>query len=170
MAPGFGIDAKLNFDVLVGLGENLLSRALGSRTDPYLNFNFLVEIEGLIVGGFTDVAGLQAEIETHDYREGGLNDYVHRLAGPVRYPSNLVLKHGLTDSAVLWEWHRDVRRGIVERRNVTIILCDSSGLPAASWTLEKAYPVKWSGPDLKADSNTVAVESVELVHCGFAPA
>lgn len=170
MGLGFGIDAKLNFNVLVGMGENLVSRVLGSRTDPYLNFNFLVEIEGLIVAGFTDVTGLQAEIETHDYREGGLNDYIHRLAGPVRYPSNLVLKHGLTDSTVLWDWHRDVRRGIVERRNVTVILCDSSGLPSASWTLEKAYPVKWSGPDLRADSSTVAVESVELVHCGFAPA
>ncbi|HET6420516.1 MAG TPA: phage tail protein [Geobacteraceae bacterium] len=170
MALGFGIDAKLNIDVLVGMGKNLVSTALGLNGDPYLNFNFLVEIEGLLVGGFTDVTGLQAEIETHEYREGGLNDYIHRLAGPVRYPSSLALKHGLTDSTVLWEWHRDVRSGIIERRNVTIILCDTTGLPSASWTLEKAYPVKWSGPDLKADSNTVAVESVELVHCGFAPA
>ena len=84
--------------------------ALGSRRDPYLSFNFLVELEGLLVGGFSEVSGLSAEIEIHDYREGGLNDYVHRLAGPVRYPASLVLKRGITDNQALWLWHSDVRR------------------------------------------------------------
>jgi hypothetical protein len=35
------------------------------------------------------------------------------------------------------------------------------------WDFRDAYPVKWSGPELKADSGTVAVESVELVHRGL---
>ena len=30
-----------------------------------------------------------------------------------------------------------------------------------------SFPVKWNGPDLKADGNTVAIESVELVHQGL---
>ncbi len=142
--------------------------ATNKRGDPYLNFNFLVELEGLVVGGFNDVTGLQSEIEVNDYREGGMNDYIHRLAGPARYPSNLILKHGLTDDATLWLWHRDVRRGIIARRNVTIMLRDTSGLPVYSWVLERAYPVRWVGPELKADSSTVAIETLELVHCGFA--
>jgi phage tail-like protein len=58
--------------------------AVALRLDPYLNFRFLVEIQGLIVAGFSEVNGLQAEIETFEYREGGLNDYAHRLPGPVR--------------------------------------------------------------------------------------
>jgi phage tail-like protein len=140
------------------------------RTDPYLSFNFLVEIEGLVVGGFSDVSGFQAEIEVHDYREGGLNDYIHRLAGPARYPSNLVLKRGITDSQTLWQWHCDVRNGIVTRRNITIILLDTAGRTVRAWHLEKAYPVRWVGPELKAETNTVAVETLELVHCGFAAA
>ncbi len=138
------------------------------RGDPYLSFNFLVEVEGLVVGGFNDVSGLQSEIEVNDYREGGVNDYIHRLAGPARYPSNLVLKHGLTDDTTLWLWHRDVRRGIIIRRKVTILLQDASGSTVNSWILEKAYPVRWVGPELKADSSTVAIETLELVHCGFA--
>ncbi|MSM38813.1 MAG: phage tail protein [Geobacter sp.] len=141
--------------------------ALGSRRDPYLSFNFLVELEGLLVGGFSEVSGLQAEIELHDYREGGLNDYVHRLAGPVRYPANLVLKRGITDNQALWLWHCDVRRGIIARRNLTVILQDQTGQPVNYWHLERAYPVRWMGPELRADSNTVAVETLELVHCGF---
>ncbi len=36
-----------------------------------------------------------------------------------------------------------------------------------SWTFQKAYPIKWTGPVLKADSNTIAFESIELVHQGI---
>lgn len=139
-------------------------------TDPYLGFNFLVEIDGLIAGGFSEVRGLQAELEVHDYREGGVNDYLHRLAGPVRYPANLVLRRGLTDVESLWLWFRDVRRGTVVRRNVTIMLRDAGGRSAASWHLMRAYPVRWIGPELRGDANTVAVETLELAHSGFSAA
>ncbi len=56
-------------------------RLLGIRNDPYMPFNFLVEIEGLLVGGFTEVTGLTVETETEDFREGGVNEYVHKLPG-----------------------------------------------------------------------------------------
>jgi phage tail-like protein len=137
------------------------------RNDPYLSFNFLVEVEGLVAGGFREVSGLQAEVEVHDYREGGLNGFIHRLPGPARYPANLVLKHGMTDDHGLWLWHRDVRRGIIQRRNITVILLDSARQPVQHWHLERAYPVRWVGPELRADSNAVALESLEFVHCGF---
>jgi len=141
--------------------------AVGVRTDPYRSFNFLVEIDGLVVGGFSEVSGLQAEIEVHDYREGGLNQYMHRLAGPVRYPGNLLLKRGVTDNLSLWLWHKEIRSGVVKRRNVTILLRDSAGQVARVWHLDQAWPVRWSGPELRADGNTVAVETLELAHCGF---
>src|SRR5262245_21656651 len=96
--------------------------AVGTRTDPYLTFNFLVEIEGLVVGAFTEVAGLQVETEVEDYREGGQNGYTHKLPGPTRYPSNLVLKHGLTDAETLWEWHQQVTQGNIQRKNGSIVL------------------------------------------------
>jgi phage tail-like protein len=60
----------------------------GNRIDPYLGFNFLVEIGSLVVGGFSEVTGLQAEVQTEDYREGGVNEYAHKLAGPTNYPAN----------------------------------------------------------------------------------
>jgi len=141
--------------------------AVGVRKDPYLTFNFLVEIDGLVVGGFSEVSGLQAEVEVQDYREGGLNDFIHRLAGPVRYPANLVLKRGLTEVQTLWLWHRDVRRGIVNRRNLSILLLDATREIVAGWNVAQAYPVRWVGPEMRAEAATVAVETVELVHCGF---
>jgi phage tail-like protein len=140
---------------------------LGIRNDPYMTFNFLVEIEGLIVGGFSEASGLQVETVVETYREGGLNEYEHKLAGPTRYPSNLILKHGLTDIETLWSWHQDVVHGVIKRKNGTIYLLDQQRLPAMWWDFLEAYPVKWVGPDLRAESNTVAVETVELVHRGI---
>jgi phage tail-like protein len=156
-----GIDVGLN--AAFALGTNLL----GIRNDPYLAFNFFVEIEGLLVGGFSEVTGLQVETEIQEYREGGLNKYIHKLPGPTRYPSNLILKRGLTDIETLWSWHQDVIAGTIERKNGSIYLLDRMRLPAMWWNFTDAYPVKWTGPELRAESNTVAFESVELVHRGI---
>ena len=141
--------------------------AVGDRVDPYLSFHFLVEIEGLVIGGFNEVTGLTVEVEIEEYREGGLNAYVHKLAGPTRYPNNLVLKHGLTDSDTLWNWHQDVANGNIQRRNGSIILLDSAGEEQWRWNFVDAYPVRWVGPDLRAGSAEVAIETLELVHRGL---
>jgi len=149
------------------VGLNLAAGLLGIRNDPYLSLNFLVEIEGILVAGFQEVTGLQVETETEDYREGGVNGYVHKLAGPTRYPQNLVLKKGLTDIESLWRWHQQVVQGDVRRRNGSIYLLDRAGLPAMWWNFTGAYPVKWSGPDFRAEQGAVAVEQLELVHRGI---
>ena len=143
------------------------AEALGVRNDPFMSFSFLVELEGLIVGGFSEVSGLQIETEIKEYREGGLNEYVHRFVGPTKYPSNLVLKHGLTALEGLWLWHQDVVQGVIERRNGTVYLLSEQRLPLMWWDVIDAVPVKWSGPELKADSSAIAVQSVELAHRGI---
>jgi phage tail-like protein len=146
---------------------SVATNMLGVRLDPFAAFNFLVEIEGLLVGGFSEVGGLQIETEFQDYREGGLNEYIHKLPGPTRYPQNLVLKHGLTAIDALWDWHQEVVQGTVKRRNGTIYLLDRQGLPLMWWDFLQAYPVRWTGPDLRADTSEVAFETVELVHRGI---
>ena len=139
--------------------------------DPFLSFRFRVEITDrnnkLEVGGFSEVTGLQVEVEVFDYREGGLNDYIHKLAGPVRYPSNLILKHGLMDADIIWQWERQMLQGAIARRNVSIILMDSAGQDKWRWDFKDAFPVRWSGPDLRAGSAEVAIETLELAHRGF---
>ena len=141
-------------------------RTPGTRGDPYTAFNFLVRVDEEDVGGFSEVRGLEAEVTTEDYTEGGVNDYVHKLPGPTRHPP-VVLKRGLTSNLKLWSWHRKLIRGEVERKQVTIFLLDTQGNVVDWWSLKDAYPVKWVGPQLKADGNAVAVESVELVHRGM---
>lgn len=136
------------------------------RTDPYLGYRFLVEIEGLVVGGFSEVTGLQAETEVEEVREGGVNGAVLRLPKATKFP-NLVLKRGITDSDALWHWYQEVVDGYVNRQGGAVILWDEEGQEVWRWEFEGAYPVKWVGPDLKADGNAVAIETLELVHNGL---
>jgi phage tail-like protein len=139
---------------------------IGKRLDPYLSYKFRVEIDSLIVGGFSEVSGLQVETETEDRREGGVNDFVHKLPKGSKQ-ANITLKRGITESAALWNWQQDVVKGKVKRKNVRIILLDAQENEKWYWTFENAYPVKWQGPDFKADSSTTAIETLELVHHGL---
>ncbi|HKX32509.1 MAG TPA: phage tail protein [Blastocatellia bacterium] len=144
----------------------LVPKMLGVRADPYQVFNFLIEIEGIFSGGFSECSGLQVETEYMDYREGGQNDFVHRFAGPTKYPP-LVLKHGLTQIDGLWVWHQEIVKGNITRQNGTIYLLDKQGIPVIWWDFKEAFPVRWTGPELRAGSNEVAFESVELAHRGL---
>jgi len=134
--------------------------------EPFTGFNFAVEIEGLIVGGFTSVEGLESELRTIEYREGGVNGYVHRLPDGAN-TSTIVLRHGLTANISLWSWFDNTVRGAVQRRNGTIALLDRQGVPLVWWNFRRALPVRWSGPALAADSDAIAVESIELAHEGL---
>lgn len=156
---------------MTSLGRNaafsLTTNLLGIRADPYQVFNFFIEIQGILVGGFSECSGLQVETELQEYREGGLNEYVHHFAGATKYPP-LVLKHGLTPIDGLWSWHQDiVSEGKVKRRNGTIYLLNRKRIPLIWWNFKDAFPYKWTGPELRADSGDVAFESVELVHRGL---
>lgn len=140
--------------------------ATGDRRDPYGSFRFHLEIDSVIVAGFSEVSGLTVETEVEERSEGGVNDHVHTFAKGTKSP-RLGLKHGLTDSDALWRWHQEVAAGRIQRRDGRILLFDSAGAERWRWTFEGAYPVKWTGPDLRGDSNTVAFETVELVHRGI---
>lgn len=148
------------------IGVSVATGLPGLRVDPYQSNNFVVEIEGLVVGGFAECSGLQIETESHEYREGGENDFVHRFAGPTRHPL-LVLKHGVSPIDGLWGWHQDVAAGDIKRRNGTIYLLNQAQVPVLWWHFREAIPLKWSGPDLRADSASVAFESIELAHRGL---
>lgn len=139
----------------------------GGRREPYMNYNFLVEIEGLLTGGFTEVSGLESQIETEKYPEGGVNEYTHHFPTRIQY-SNLVLSRGLGDSNALWDWYNDAAHGQVRRKNGTIMLLDRQLLPVMWWNFKDAYPIRWTGPQLNSiDGSSYAIERLELVHHGI---
>lgn len=134
--------------------------------DPYRVFNFVVEINGTQAAGFSEVTGLEARTETEDYREGGVNDYVHKIAKETRY-NNVTLKHGITDDTSLWDWCNTVRSGRVERKTLSVVLMDPQRNEKWRWVFRDAFPVKWNATDLSGSGNTIVVESVEFAHHGI---
>jgi phage tail-like protein len=136
------------------------------RSDPYLGCNFLIAIEGLVVGGFSECSGLEVETEVVPYREGGVNDYIHRFAGATSSPP-LVLRHGITSGGELWLWCQMTAAGQIDRRNGTIFLHDTGGTAVIQWDFREAFPHKWTGPELRAETASVAFETIELAHRGL---
>jgi phage tail-like protein len=141
--------------------------ATDSRNDPYRAFNFVLEIDNVARGAFSEVGGLTAEGDSVDYREGSdLQSNVRKLMGLRKY-ANLTLKRGWTQDKSLWDWYTNVMNGEPDRRNVTIVLMNERREPVLRWHAENAWINKIEGPSLKASSNDVAMESVELVHEGL---
>jgi phage tail-like protein len=144
--------------------------AQSSTVDPFLVTKFWVEIAGVAEGVFQECSGLSVETEVLEYPEGGVNNHVHRLPGRTKY-SNVTLKRGWTQSDELWKWYAKIVAGDIERKAVSIILFENKGANAgkekARWNLDLAYPIKWQGPDFRAESNTIAVETLVLAHSGW---
>lgn len=138
----------------------------GDRTDPYPSFRYHVEIDGLLAGGFSAVRGLEVELETEEYEEGGVHRYAHVLPTRFTYP-NLVLERGVTESRALWEWMSRAKYGIPERKSGRIVVLDTTGQEARGWAFRDGYPVRWEGPELDADRAEVAIETLEIAHHGL---
>lgn len=128
-------------------------------------FRFLIECGGNVSAAFAECSGLKAEVDVFKYEEGGQNEFVHQLPGRRKW-SNIVLKRGVTDSLDLWDWYKE-KIAKDRRRNISIILYDETHQSGTRWELQGAYPVRWEGPAMKADGNTVAIETLELAHNGF---
>jgi len=97
------------------------------RNDPYTSFNFQIELidnNQLVFVNCSEVTGLEPNTEFEEYREGGRNDFSHKLPTLTKYP-NLVLKQGMTESMVLFNWYRDVIRGTISPKSISIVLLDS---------------------------------------------
>lgn len=135
------------------------------KKDPYSGYNFIVEIDDTIAAGFTEVSGLSAQTEFDTVKEGGVNDYEHKLPRGIKY-SDITLKRGLVDW-VLWEWYRETIYGTIKRKSGTIKLRDHSGNTVLIWSFVDAFPIKWEGPILNASTNTVASEVLVLTHQGL---
>lgn len=133
------------------------------NVEGFPNCRFYLEIGSDAQAVFTDVSGLQLEMTTFDYEEGGQNDFVHRLPGRVK-AGNLTLKRGMTRSNDLLKWFLEVASGNVVRQNVSLVVFDVEGKRLATWNFENAYPVKWVGPQLEAAGTAIAIETLELAH------
>jgi phage tail-like protein len=138
----------------------------GKRNDPYGQFNFLVEIDGVIEGGFSECSGLTTDTNMIEYREGSEITTTRKLPGLMKY-NNIVLKRGWTKDRKLWEWRKKVIDGKTERQSGTIVLQDEARKTALRWNFREGWPSKWEGPALNAKTSEVAIETLEIAHEGL---
>lgn len=151
------------------------------RIDPLGVFNFyltLIDTSNVVgtlitaamnykVAGFSECSGLDATVEVIDYKEGGLNDYVHKFPTRASH-ANLTLKHGviyLYDD--LWSWHYEFVQGRGNRKDGLVVLLDEAKKPAKVWKFKRGIPMKWVGPSLNAAQSNAAIESLEIAHEGL---
>lgn len=135
--------------------------------DPYSNFNFMVELDGINRGYFHEVSGLDSSIDVIEHREGGQNITPGKYPGQVKY-SNVTLKWGMAEDTELYDWHRRWIDGdpAAERKSGSIVLLDRQGQEKARWNFFNAWPTKWTGPGFNAEGNDIAIETLELAHEG----
>lgn len=138
----------------------------GQRKDPLRNFRFRVEIDGITQAGFSEASGFDATVDVIDYRVGDGPTHVSKLPGLTKH-GNITLKWGITDSIELYKWHKDVLDGIIQRKNISIIVIDEAGNDKARWDVTEAWPTKYTAPSFNAKGNEVAIETLEIVHEGI---
>ena len=133
-----------------------------TRTDPFLTCNFRVEIDGIPTASFSEVSGLEVEIDVVEYRNGNdaLNS-VRKLPG-LNKVTDITLKRGITLDSSLWDWINSFIQGNVSRRTMSIILQDELHNDVIRWNLSNAWPRKWGGPVFDAKSNEVAIETLVI--------
>jgi phage tail-like protein len=134
---------------------------------PFTCGNFRVEIDGITASSFSEVSGLEASIEVVEYRAGDAKlNTEQKLPGLNKF-SNITLKRGLTKDTSLWNWIKSAMAGSVNRANMAIIFLDQADNPVLTWQVRNAWPCKWSGPVLSAQSSEVAIETLEICHEGL---
>jgi len=153
----------------------------GVRADPSAGgaasggaFEPFASIRPEIVGGFSEVSGLEATMEPKVIKVGGRNYGPIQRAGQVSF-ATVVLKRGIIQSQHLWAWwslfagaDRATNGGWAasSRCDVSIALLRGR-TPVLGWQLENAMPVKFKVGDLNARGTEVAIEELHLVHEGL---
>lgn len=134
---------------------------------PLPAFHFQVEWGGKRIG-FSEVSGLNIEVQAIEYRDGASPVYsVQKMPGIPKY-GNITCKRGIVAGDNQYaEWLATIQLHQVERRDVTISLLNEEHAPVMVWKARNAFPVKIEGPGLKSTGNEVAIESLEIAHEGL---
>jgi phage tail-like protein len=141
--------------------------------DALAGYHFSIEIDGVSIAQFREVAGLSAEIQTIEHREnkpGGL-PVLKKLPGAQKF-GDITLKRGRTDSYELWNWLKTVHDGKIDdaRKNGSVVLFDYANGEKGRFNFTNGWPSKVSLGSMAAGGNDVLVEECTITHEGLAVA
>lgn len=134
---------------------------------PLPKFHFQVQWGGERIG-FTEVTGLDIQVEAIEYREGSSPEYSKiKMPGMHKF-SNITLKRGaMQGDSDFFKWMNTISLTASERRDIIISLLNETHEPVMTWKAKNAFPVKVQASDLKSDGNEVAIETLEIAHEGL---
>lgn len=139
---------------------------------PPVGFHFRVEFLDIESNDndirFQEVSGLASELTVEEVVEGGENRFTHRLPGRAKY-SNLILKRGLLTDSGLITWCKDAIENFdFTPATVNVTLLNEDHLPLSdTYSFIRAWPVKWSVSNFKAQENALTIETLELAYNYF---
>ena len=133
-------------------------------SDPALSLTYKCTIDGIIsLGTWTKIEGLGYAYDVTEYREGGVNGYIHKIVGPLKYENVRLSRPVDSDSEMIGLWLAANLIKIIPQ-TMSISALDSKGDEVTQWNLVNVVPVKWSGPSLAAGTSAVAIEKLEIAH------
>ncbi len=141
--------------------------------DPTTGGSFILEVDGVEIGTFREVRGLELTVDVELYTEGGQNQYVHKLPGTLHWP-NLVFSRGMVESDALFTWVSNAagenfaaNGNKLKRSTGAVTAVSYTGERLRSWEFTDVFAVRWTGPEFNVDSTTQLVEQLEVAHNGF---
>lgn len=136
---------------------------------PLPVYNYKVDIGSTTVA-FSEVSGLEIALETITYNE---TQVATGIAGPNtmympswQKPLNITLKKGVVKGKslpVLYKWINSTQLNRVEKKDITVHLCDEKGESIIRWKVIDAFPTKLTAPSFNAGGNEAAIETMELM-------
>jgi phage tail-like protein len=134
---------------------------------------FLFEVDGVEIGVFREVTGLQVTVNVVEVAEGGQNAFTHKLPSRMTWP-NITFKRGLTQSDALFDWlQKSSGEGFagndnkLTRSTGAVTALDASGSRLRAWEFIDVFPVRWKGPDFITGNLDPLEEELEVAHHGF---
>ncbi|GAA1321021.1 phage tail protein [Actinocatenispora thailandica] len=134
---------------------------------------FAVKLDNTHLGEWQSCSGLSVNFNPQAVRTGGDHLHQYYLTGQLEY-GTITLARAMNgrSSPRLQAWLHEVTSGwsagvMDEDRTATVTLLDADRKIVARWELRGVVPVAWTGPDLAAGTNAVAIEKLQLRHQGF---
>jgi phage tail-like protein len=132
--------------------------------EPALSLTYKVTIDGIIpLGTWSKIEGLGFAYEVTEYREGGVNGYVHKIVGPLKYDNVRLSRPVDSDSLLVYMWLAANLVKVVPQ-TMSITAMNSAGDEVTTWDLSGVVPVKWQGPSLDIMGNQIAMETLEVAY------
>lgn len=120
---------------------------------------------------FSEISGLETTVSTEDVREGGQNQFVHRLpTGSTQ--KNIVMKRGVvSQSSRMADWAAATIGSTlatpIRTQTLVVMLLGPDHAPKFAWNIRRAWPVRWDWGSLNSTRNEVLVETLEFAHSGI---